>query len=295
MKIHAYPPLLLSVFAQLLGSYIFIYGLLLIPHAALLYSNTGYLPAAELNNLPMWASIFNLFDDPVIVTISMALYALLGALLALGARQPLIPFMAWVLYCSFQNRDVLTAHPGTELISFLLVLLTIIFFAPWFLRIKKYVMPQLLYEGAWFVLGLAFTASGIRRLGGHTWSEGIGLREALDIIPAGEHWFADTTYNLIASSPAWLMHVLNFGVVALFVLSLPLAMIPRTRPYLLTAHYLVFGSLLLIGDIAQIIFAILLFLLLLSDVLWPSEHFLHTVHNRARGTILNRLPWHTGV
>lgn len=298
MKMHLYPSLLFSIFVRLLGSYMLVYGLLLIPHAALLYSNVGYLPTAELNNLPVWASIFSTFDTPVAVTVCMATYAFLGALLVLGIRQPFIPFMAWIFYCSFQNRNVLTSNPGTDLIGFLLIFLTIAFFSTWLLRIRRsatYALPQPLYEGAWFIMGLAFTTSGLRRLGGHAWSEGTGLREALAIIPSAEHWLAITAHHLISMIPAWLMHIVNFAVVGLFVFSLPLAMVPRARPYLLVAHYSIFGTLLLIGDIAQIIFAVLLFFLLLSDVLWPSEHVLSAIRRRIRGIILNWLSRHPSV
>jgi len=279
-KPHKYPLALLQAVCIALGAYIGIYSLLLIPYGTFLYSNQGALPEYGLNNLPLWASIFSLFDSPHVITGGLIVLALLGFALCIGVQSPLIPLFAWVLYVSFQNRNVLTEHPGTDVIGLVLLFVTLAFF------IKKYyspnqnlpsqvlMLPALLYEGMWIVVGLAFTASGVARIRGESWIGGTGIAEMFSIMPIRHNPVSEFLQREIIALPHAIISLLTYSAELIFIFALPLALFKQTRSFLLLALTFMYFIVLIISDMSQIILALFILFLLLADVLLPYERYL---------------------
>lgn len=284
-KIHKYPVDLFNLFCRLVGAYVGYYALALVPFAAFLYSDQGSLPIYSLNNLPVWTSFFNFFDSPIIIIGGLCALAFFGGALLFGSRNIFIPIAAWLLYVSFQNRNVLTENPATDITGFLLLVIALVFFSQKVFSKEKIAdfiqIPYVLYEGIWVVIGLAFTASGIARIRGESWLFGTGIGDMFTVMPIRANIVSATLQTWITSLPASILSSLTFTVSMIFILALPLSLFKQTRPYLLLCLIAMYMVVFVITDMSQILFAVFLLFLLVSDVLYPSAKTLPKTVSRA--------------
>lgn len=279
-----------------LGLFLFAYSLWLLPYGAMLYSTEGLLSDYRLNGLPVWSSLFAAVGSSSAVTIGLLALAICGLLAALNKRSSLLMLVALLLYVSFQNRNVLTLNPGTDLIGFLIAFFALSFLAlrsvPHTAATDELRLPTILYEGTWLMLGLAFSASGIARLRGEAWFAGTGVGDIFSVMPVRDNELSRALQAAVIEAPESLLIVLTFIVSATFILALPLSLIRNTRPYLLVVLASFYAIVLVISDMTQIVLPLFIVFLLLSDVLCAhgTPRILRSICRGLARTFSRKLP-----
>ncbi len=281
---YLYPRAWFRVVYGYLGFFIFYYSLRLLPVGDLLYSNEGYLPSYALNNLPIWGSLFNLYDSPLVIFLGLIVLALLGALMLLGKNYSWVPIFAWVIYIFFQNRNVLTINPSTDVVGYMLLVcfLILLTIREQSVQDKFIRIPAILYFGSWLVLGLCFSASGIDRIHGDTWIFGTGFEGFLNIIPPPENSLSLYLHRALLSLPIALSVFLNYLILGLFSLSLPFSLWRGARPYLLAALAGVFSLVLVISSLTQVVLGLFTFFIFLADIYYEGAKIFFLRHTRSK-------------
>ncbi len=275
---YAYPTRLLEITYQALGLFIFFYSIVSIPSATLIYSNQGVLPDYSLNNLPQAVSIFNFVDTPAFIIGTLGALSLVGAGMLLRITHAALPFLAWILYISFQNRNIFTMHPTTDVVGFMLFLYTLLLLFVSKKEGPNSYIPATLYHGSWLLLGLTFTMSGLDRLRNEEWLSGAALNGFFNIIPVASNIFSQTLHHVFSNLPQPLLWLLTWFVAGTFTLALPFALYTNTRKILLGVLFVFFFVVLLISELRQVVFGLFLFFLFLSDIYYPYAQTFYTRH-----------------
>ena len=92
---------------------------------------------------------------------------------------------------------------------------------------QAFEVPRALYIGAWLLLGLGYTLSGLHKLGSPSWRDGTALRHVLELPLA-----RDTTLRAaVLSLPGGAFAALTYGALVAELFALPLFAIRRLRPF----------------------------------------------------------------
>jgi hypothetical protein len=88
-------------------------------------------------------------------------------------------------------------------------------------------VPRPLYAGAWLLLGLGYTLSGIHKLGSPSWVDGTALRHVLELPLA-----RDTALRTaLLSLPDAVFEIMTYGALAVELSALPLFLFRATRKF----------------------------------------------------------------
>ena len=178
-------PIQFSIFRIMLGVYLLLHFIFLFPFSNTLFSNEGMLSSPELN--PLYGlfpiNLFHWFDEPLFIKLFLILLIFSSSGLILGFKRRWISAILLYGWLALFNRNNFTLTPGIAFIGWLL--LAMIFIPegePYSFRRKtntEWEMPQIVFAGAWFIMSLAYTCSGIDKLGSPSWINGTAIPKLL--------------------------------------------------------------------------------------------------------------------
>jgi len=179
-------PLHFTVFRISLGLYLLMHFLFLFPFSTELFSNEGMLASVQFNLtsglFPI--NILNSWDDPVNVKIFVSVLILSALSLILGFKRRLVAAVLLYGWMALFNRNNLILTPGLAFVGWLLaVMIFVPEGEPYSLftkKVPKWEMPLVVYSGAWLIMSLAYTLSGIDKLSSPSWVDGTGIHKLLD-------------------------------------------------------------------------------------------------------------------
>lgn len=223
-----------SFFRILFGIYLTVHFLDLIPYGGEIFSREGTLRDPSLNFFHgLFPNALLLFDTPSGVTWFLAGLVVLSLFYALGLKRKLVSFFLWYgLACLF-NRNNLISNPSLPYLGWLLLASTIIpsgerLSFDGLLRKKKtavWSMPPLIFTGAWILLALGYSISGIAKLQSPSWVNGTAMTHLLENPLARDYFLREW---FLALPPLFLI-IMTWTSLALEVLFAPLCLWKPTR------------------------------------------------------------------
>lgn len=274
-----------SIFRALLGAYLFVHFLHLLPWSAEVFSNRGMLAQAGASPLfHLFPSVLALSDAPWMVASLLGVGAACAVLFGFGRYDKPAALAVWyVLACLF-SRNPLIANPALPYVGWMLLAHLFIPSAPYGSLAAAgrsdpggdWIMPRPIFIAAWVVLGLSYSYSGYTKLLSPSWVSGDTVGYVLQNPLARDYFLRD----LFLSVPADVLRTLTWTIMGVELLFAPLALIARLRPILWTAMLLVQFGFLFLLNFADLTAPMLLFHLLTFDPAWIAG-----THARSQETI----------
>lgn len=262
-----------NFFRVLLGIYMLIHFVQLLPWSAEVFSAQGMLAQADISPLlHVIPNIFILNDNPLFI--QAVIISAAGASLAfiIGIRDKIAAF--WIMYvlaCLF-GRNPLIANPALPYLGFMLmahIFIPSVNPTPsdkgnTFAVNAGWVMPKDVFMASWFILALSYSYSGYTKLLSPSWVTGDNINYVLNNPLARDYFLRDFLLWL----PPIFLKITTWGVLYIELLFAPLALIPKIRPVMWGLMALIqigFASLLNFFDLTAVM---LLFHLFTFDPAW---------------------------
>lgn len=221
-----------AMFRVALGGYLLFHFVSLVPYTEELFSRRGMLPdAAQLPSSRFFPNPLASASPGVAMSFVVAL-ALLSLALVAGIYRRWLAIPLWFGWACLFNRNPFIANPSIPYVGFLLLACAIIpneslLRPPLPPAERDWSIPRPLYWGAWLLLGLGYTLSGLHKLGSPSWRDGTALRHVLELPLA-----RDTPLRTaLLSLPDWAFAGMTWGALVAEIAALPLFLFRATRGY----------------------------------------------------------------
>jgi hypothetical protein len=221
-----------AMFRIALGAYLVIHFGSLAPYAGELFSRSGMLPdAAELPSARFFPNpLAN--ASPTVAVGAVAALSLLSLSLLAGVYRRWVAIPLWFGWACLFNRNPFIANPSIPYIGFLLLACAIVpnesLLRPSLPPAERdFGIPLPLYRGAWLLLGLGYTVSGLHKLGSPSWRDGTALHHVLELPLARDTWLRTLLLTLPDGVFAWM----TWGALAAEITALPLFLFRATRRF----------------------------------------------------------------
>ena len=224
-----YPPQQFALFRILFGLYLTIHFMQLLPYADTLFSSIGIVADKSLNpSYGAFVSPLLVIDTPFVAKATVALGVVASIMVMLGYKRRIVALILWFVWASLLHRNNLILNPGIPMVGWLLLALALIDEGEgWGLHETKrdWKMPPILFWGAWVISGVAYTISGIDKLGSPSWVDGSAITHLLHNPLARDTLFREWLLSL----PTIIHQLLTYVVLALEIAFGFLALFRRTR------------------------------------------------------------------
>lgn len=257
-----------ALFRILLGTYLLIHFTCLVPYAPEMFSERGLIPDGFWNpTSSILPNILNYYDAPVFTQAFLVLLAVLSGLLILGWRRPWVAILLWYGWACLFNRNIFIGNPGLAFVGWILLALVVIPTGEPLSKGKEtnpdWTFPKEVFYGAWILLALGYTFSGIHKLGSPSWVDGSALSHVLSNPLA-----RDTALREGLMAMPGLLKIMTWGTLGLEILFAPLALFMKLRPWVWAAMVGLHLGIIGVIDFADLTAGILLFHLFTFDARW---------------------------
>jgi hypothetical protein len=223
-----------AAFRIALGLYLTAYFGLLCPYAPELLGRSGVVPDARLNigdvpfpNPLRWA------DDPTATRLVVAVLVFGGLMLTAGVLRRATSVALWYGLACVTNRNGLLADPATPFVGWLLLACALVpagepvTLANRSMRAAAgWRLPHALFLGAWILLAVGYSNSGVAKLGCSDWVQG----RAFGLFLANPLHRQSAVWTLLYTAPPAVLTALSWLALAAELLFAPLAAWKVTRP-----------------------------------------------------------------
>src|SRR5260221_4598016 len=227
-----------SVFRVVFGAYLCVHFLSLAPWGPELFSDRGMLPDASASPLAFaFPNVLTIFDSPAFVTSLLLLRAGACVLFAVGWYDRAAAVLLWYVWACLLGRNPLILNPGIPYVGWLLLAHAILPGAPYGSVAARrrpdpggtWRMPALLFAGAWILMAMGYTYSGVTKLVSPSWLDRTAVARVLEnpLARPGPLRVA------ILSLPDGLLRLGTWAPLALELLLAPPALFRRLRPGIL--------------------------------------------------------------
>jgi predicted DCC family thiol-disulfide oxidoreductase YuxK len=241
-----------------LGVYLLVHFVTLMPHAGELFSGQGALPDPTI--LPSHGFFPNplfILSSPQSIQLFLGTMTLVAMLFSAGICTRLSAGALWFGWASLVSRNPFISNPSIPFVGLLLI-----FFA--FISNKKKDAQLLAWRGIWVIMAVAYTVSGLHKLGSPSWVDGSALAELLRNPLARD---TNVTHLLGYLSP-FILRVLTWGALVLEIAFAPLAVFATTRFYAWALMVMMHLGILLVVAFADLTVGMLILHLFTFDPRW---------------------------
>lgn len=262
-----------SLWRAFFGTYLAVHFAMLVPFGAEVFSSAGMLPDASLSPLArLFPNVLALHDSPAFVTALLAAAALASAALALGLRDRAAALLVWYAWACLYGRNPLIANPGLPYVGWLLLAHALVPPSPFGSLDARgrvdprggWYLPRPLWAGAWALMAVGYTYSGLTKLGSPSWRDGTAFARVLEN-PLTRPGAAG---ELARALPQPLLEAIAYGGLAAEILFAPLALLARARPWLWVALLLMHLGLVVLVDFADLSLGMIVLHLFTFDPRW---------------------------
>ncbi len=273
-----YSPYQFAFFRILLGVYLTIHFVQLIPYAPEIWSHAGLLPDASLNlTYGVFPNLLNVISSPIQVQIFVGLLVLLALLFMIGFQRPFVAILLWYGWVCLFDRNNLISNPGIPYVGWILLACAVIPKGEPLSVTKtkteeKWVFPMLLFVGAWAIMSIGYTISGIDKFYSPSWRDGSAIFHLLENPLARDWWLRE----LFLSFPDFIIKLMTWSTLTLEILFLPLALLTLTRKWVWLAMIFMHLGILAIVDFADLTLGMLMIHWFTFDGSWLKSKEKHT-------------------
>jgi predicted DCC family thiol-disulfide oxidoreductase YuxK len=223
-----------SVFRTLLGIYLLVHFVYLLPWASEVFSSEGMLAdSAKSPLIYLFPNILAVIDDPWFILLFVSSAAIAALFLIVGYKDKIAAIWIWfVLACLF-GRNPLIANPSLPYVGWML--LAHLFVPPYpygsFSAIGRtnpagtWHMPKEIFLAAWVVLALSYSYSGYTKLLSPSWVAGENINYVLNNPLARDYFLRD----LFLWIPPIFLKLLTWTVLYVELFFAVLVLIPKFR------------------------------------------------------------------
>lgn len=260
-----------ALFRLALGAYLLVHFAMLVPYAGELFSVRGMLPHATL--LPS-AGVFPnplATASPLAASAALLLLWMMALAFAAGVLRRPLAVLLWFGWACLFNRNPFIANPSIPYLGWLLLACAIVpnerlLRPPLPKADPEWSIPVPLYAGAWLLLGLGYTASGIHKLASPSWLDGTALRHVIELPLARDTALRTALLAVPESASA----ALTYAALLAELSALPLFLLPRARPFAWGGLVAMQLGILCVLDFADLTLGMLLFHAFVFDARWVS-------------------------
>lgn len=251
-----------ALFRVLLGSYLLVHFLYLVPYATEVFSSQGALPnAVDSPFINAFPNILGYIDTPLIISCFLFLGVASSIFLIIGKLDRAASMiMVYILACLL-GRNPLINNPSLPFIGWMLLLHV---FVPRLDISNPWRLPKHLFFAAWFMLSIAYSYSGYTKLLSPSWLSGDTIRYVYENPLARDYFFRDFMLWL----PPISLKVLTWLILCIELLFAPLALIKKLRPALWSIMFAVQLGFLFSLNFPDLTFPMLLIHMLTFDPAW---------------------------
>jgi predicted DCC family thiol-disulfide oxidoreductase YuxK len=262
-----------SVFRVVFGAYLCVHFLSLAPWGPELFSDRGMLPDASASPLAFaFPNVLTVFDSPAFVTSLLLLAAGASVLFAVGWYDRAAAVLLWYVWACLLGRNPLILNPGIPYVGWLLLAHAILPGAPYGSVAARrrpdpggtWRMPALLFAGAWILMAMGYTYSGVTKLVSPSWLDGTAVARVLENPLARP----GPLRAAILSLPDGLLRLGTWATLALELLFAPLALSRRLRPWIWTIALAMHVGLIALIDFADLSLGMVMLHLFTFDPAW---------------------------
>jgi predicted DCC family thiol-disulfide oxidoreductase YuxK len=256
------------VFRILLGAYITMHFMHLVPWSIELFSSAGMLGDAALSPLVgLFPNLLALIDDPVAALVLTASGVIAGTGLMLGRGDRWCAIWAWFVLATLFTRNPLIANPAMPYVGWMLIAYPFIAALPAIsdlLGCARWRLSPVVFTAAWVVLALSYSYSGYTKLLSPGWLSGENVALVLEN-PLARDWLLRDAFLAL---PDGALKALTWFILLVELLFAPLALIRKLRPLLWSLMFCVQLGFLFLLNFADLTMGMLLFHLLTLDPSW---------------------------
>lgn len=249
-----------SIFRIILGIYLLVHFLFLIPYAAEVWSEIGMLPDPSINlTYGVFPNILNIISSATAVTAYIVVLAVLSFCFLIGFQRPIVSVLLWYGWASLFDRNNLINNPGIPYVGWLLLASAVI---PKgeplsFSNNKNNVqwkMPKILFIGAWAIMAIGYTISGFDKFSSQSWYDGTAIFHLLENPLARDYWLRD----LMVQLPMGLIKIQTWTILFIEMAFLPLSLFKFTRKWIWLVMIIMHLGILLIVDFVDLTLGMLM-------------------------------------
>jgi hypothetical protein len=177
-----------SIYRALLGLYLFVHFVRLIPWGREVFSNAGVLPNASASPLlHLFPNVLALWDGRAFIAFFLILGTLLAVVMAFGWHDRAAALALRYLWACLLGRNPLIGNPSLPFVGWLLLTHAVLPSAPygsWAARGRpdprgNWQMPSFVFALAWALMAVGYTYSGYTKLVSPSWVDGSALFRVL--------------------------------------------------------------------------------------------------------------------
>ena len=265
-----YPAIQFSLLRIIVGVYLVQHFAFLIPYAGDIWSNQGILADASLNfTYGKFPNLLTALDSSFQATAFVSVLLALSIALLFGFARPIVCILLWYGWACLFHRNNLISNPGLPMMGWLLLAMALVPKGePLSLFSKKndndWEMPRILFVGAWLILGITYTISGIDKAMAPSWQDGSAMFHLMANPLARDWWWT----HLLAASPDWLLQIATWLTLALEIAFGALCLFRRTRVFAWFALIAMHLGILTVIDFADLTFGVLMLHFFVYDPKW---------------------------
>ena len=263
-----YPAYQFAMFRVIFGLYLLIHFLYLIPVSGEIWSSSGLISDVKFNlTYGAFPNILYLFDSAMAVTIFVSVMALLSFFIMIGFFRRTSSLLLWYGWACLFHQNNLILNPGLPMVGWLLLAFALIPKGEgWGVEKEdgSWAMPPLLYWGAWVIVGVSYTISGIDKAMAPSWIDGSAITHLLNNPLARDYFIRD----LLLSTPELFRQILTWSALALEIGFAFLVIFSKTRIiawFMIMAMHL---GILIIVDFPDLTLGVIMIHLFTFDPRW---------------------------
>jgi predicted DCC family thiol-disulfide oxidoreductase YuxK len=262
-----------SLFRVVLGLYLCVHFLGLVPYGAELFSAEGALPEAASSPIAYaFPNVLSFFDPPWFVAALLLAAVAASSLLAVGLYDRAAAVFLWYVWACLFGRNPLIGNPGLPYVGFLLLAHACLPRSPYGSLAARgrsdpgggFHLAPGVFAVAWILMATGYSYSGLTKLVSASWRDGSALARVLDNPLARPGLVRD----LVSGLPDPVLQIGTWGTLLLEVLFAPLALLRRARPWIWLALLSLHLSLILLIDFADLSLGMVMLHLFTFDPAW---------------------------
>jgi hypothetical protein len=219
------------LFRAILGTYLLVHFLSLLPYCTEMFSREGIFGNPELNfTYGFFPDVLNYFDSAIFIKTFIIILAFLSLFFIFGFQRRTVSLLLWYGWACLINRNNMIINPGMPYIGWLLLMC--VFIPSGENKVlnneeNKWTLPSWSILGAWLIMGFGYTLSGFDKLHSPSWLNGNTFSILLNNPLSRNTDLREMSLNI----PHAILQLITWGVLASEFLFLSLALFSRTRKY----------------------------------------------------------------
>jgi hypothetical protein len=259
-----YKPLQFIVFRFVLGIYLLLHFISLLPYSAEIFSNEGIFGNPALNfSYGFFPDILNYYDSSIFIKGFLIFLIILSVLFIFGIKRRFVSILLWYGWACLINRNNMIINPGMPYIGWLLLACA---FVPEGenKKDKNWSIPSSVILGAWLIMSIGYTLSGFDKLHSPSWVNGSTFSILLENPLSRNTFLRDISLNI----PSTVFHFITWAALLGELLFLPLSLFTKTRKYAWTAMVIMHLGILCYINFTDLTIGMLMIHLFTFDVKW---------------------------